>query len=91
MIFEIIPAVDYGFRYEVTNAYCLLGMNDEAVRNIVLGVEAGFRDLKELLYTYGYLSGNPLYGGLRSRPDFAALLEAQKNLHRERREKFGGL
>jgi serine/threonine-protein kinase len=87
----IIPSVDYACRYEITNAYCLLGMNDEAIRNIRLGLEAGFRELKELLYTSEYLSGNPLYHGLRLRPEFAALLEEQKALHRERREKFGGL
>jgi len=90
-VLSAIPDVDYSYRYEVTNAYCLLGMEDEAIRNIRRGIASGFRDLKEWLYTYSYLAGNPLYAGLRSRPDFSALLEAQKSLDRERREKYGGL
>jgi len=88
---KLLPGIEHDIRYEVTNAYCLLGMKAEAVRNIALGVESGFRDFKEFMYTYEYLSGNPLYGGLRSRADYEAVLEAQKRIHRERREKFGGL
>lgn len=90
-VLSAIPDVDYPYRYEVTNAYCLLRMEDEAVRNIVRGVEVGFRDLKELLYTYDYLSSHLLYRELRSRPEFEAVLESQKARHREMREKFGRL
>ncbi len=88
---RLMSGLDLGFRYEATNAYCLLNMDDEAVRNIRLGIERGFRDVKEFLYTYAYLAGNPLFRNLVSRPDFAAVLEEQKKTDRERRDKFGGL
>ena len=42
---DLIHSDDETFRYPVTSTYALLGLKDEAIRNIELGIRDGFKDV----------------------------------------------
>ena len=86
-----IKEVDRPYLYEITNAYCLLGMKDEAIQNIYEGIEKGYHEVKEEMYVYPYLKSNPLFDALGDDPRFKEILaQAQKN-YEERVKKYGNL
>jgi tetratricopeptide (TPR) repeat protein len=67
------------FRYEVTNALCLLGSQDEALRWMDFGFKSGFAQVWDYIYTYLYLANNPILAGLRDEPQFKDLLKRAKS------------
>jgi serine/threonine protein kinase/Tfp pilus assembly protein PilF len=86
-----IKEVDRPYLYEITNAYCLLGMKDEAIQNIYEGIEKGYHEVKEEMYVYPYLASNPLFDVLGDDPRFKEILaQAQKN-YEEKVKKYGSL
>ena len=52
----LIHKSDSPYAYEISNVYCLLGMNQEAVRAVREGIEKGFRAVKDYLYSNPYLA-----------------------------------
>ena len=79
------------YSYEVTNAYCLLGMTDEAIKNIRTGIDVAFRMVRDNLYSYPYLATNPFFDGLRKDPRFREILTAEKIKYQDKMKKFGAL
>ncbi len=74
-----------------TSTLALLGMKDEAIRNIKEGIDTGFEKAQTYLYLYPFLINNHCYDGLRGDPRFQEILEKQKKTHEERKRKYGDL
>jgi tetratricopeptide (TPR) repeat protein len=77
------------YRYHVTSIYSLLGMKDEAIENIKKGIDIGFREAQEYLYTYLFLKNNPSYERLDEDPRFKEIVESEKKKYDERLKKYG--
>jgi TolB-like protein/Tfp pilus assembly protein PilF len=77
------------YRYHVTSIYSLLGMKDEAIENIKKGIDTGFREAQEYLYTYLFLKNNPSYESLDDDRRFKEIVESEKKKYEERRERYG--
>ena len=73
----------------VASIYSLLGMKDEAIEIIKKGIDIGFRERKEYLYTYLALKNNPYYEILRDDPRFKEIVESEKKKYDERLERYG--
>lgn len=80
---------DITFRYPITCTYSMLGMTNEAIDNILSGVDEGFETIGMYLYTYPYLLTNPFYDNLRTEARFQEILETEKEKYEERLRKFG--
>jgi serine/threonine-protein kinase len=63
------------FRYEVTNAYCLLGEKAAALRLMELGYRTGFAAIKDYMYGYEYLVWNPILKVLEGEAQYQELLK----------------
>jgi eukaryotic-like serine/threonine-protein kinase len=88
----LIAAVkDPLYTYEITNAYCLLKMPDEAIRNIRTGIDVGFHTARDFLYSYPYLKSNPLFRVLEKDPRFVEILTAEKIKYEDKMRKYGDL
>ncbi|MCK4859326.1 MAG: tetratricopeptide repeat protein, partial [Candidatus Omnitrophica bacterium] len=77
------------YRYHVTSIYSLLGMRDEAIENIKKGIDTGFREAQEYLYTYLVLKNNPFYESLHDDPRFKEIVEREKKKYDERLKRYG--
>jgi len=87
----LVKKVERAYMYEITNAYCLLGMTDEAIQNIRTGREKGFEQIREIMYVYPYLEKNPYFVVLRGDPRFKEILDREEKLYKEKSQKYGGL
>ena len=86
----LIPTVEWSFLYEITNAYCLLGLGREAVRNIRLGIEKAPGTIHDEAYVYPFLISNPLFAVLRGDAEFRKILAQEKVKDEEKRKRFPG-
>jgi serine/threonine-protein kinase len=87
----LIKQVSRTFYYEITNAYCLLGMKDDAIQNIHEGIDRGFHIVKDVMYSYPYLMSNKLHEPCRSDPRFAEILNQEKKKHDYKIKAYQGL
>jgi len=88
---KLAASADPPFAYEVTNAYCLVGMKKEALANIREGIRRGFAVNKDYLYTYLYLDRNPDFKVLRSEPEFLTILAEAKAAYEDLLRKYEGI
>jgi hypothetical protein len=79
------------YRYEITNIYSLLGMNDEAIPQIKKGNEEGFELFKDYLYPYPYLMTNPFFANLRSDPRYQEIVRKERSKYQAKLKKYGDL
>jgi TolB-like protein/tetratricopeptide (TPR) repeat protein len=79
------------YRYDATSIYSLLGLEDEAIKYIEEGIEAGFERVSEYMYSYPYLKNNPCYKNLRNDPRFKGILKKEKKKYDEKLNKYGSL
>ncbi|MGD9346146.1 MAG: protein kinase [Candidatus Aminicenantes bacterium] len=86
---ELIHDNDIAFRYPITCTYSILGMDDDVIDNILLGIDKGFETIGMYLYTYPFLATNPFYDNLRGDPRFQEILEIEKEKYEEMLRKFG--
>lgn len=84
---ELIQGTDMPYLYSVTCVYALLGMKDEAIENIQLGIEVGFSEIQHYLYSYLVLKENPCYEGLRDDPRFKEIQEKEREIYYTRLNK----
>jgi serine/threonine protein kinase/tetratricopeptide (TPR) repeat protein len=87
----MIEGEERPYRFEITNLHAVLGMKDEAIKNIRYGNEHGFELIKDYLYTYPYLTTNPLFRNLRGDPRFEEVVRKEKEKFEEKMRKFGDL
>jgi serine/threonine protein kinase/tetratricopeptide (TPR) repeat protein len=85
---ELISKDDKAYRYPITSIYSLLGMRDEAIRNIQLGIDVGFAERGMYFYSYSYLLSNPCYDNLRDDPRFQKILQNEKVKYEEKARKY---
>jgi serine/threonine protein kinase/Flp pilus assembly protein TadD len=88
---ELIWDSDNTFLYRFTCIYALLGMKNEALTNIKIGIERSFDVYKDYLYSYPYLISTPCYNSLRDDPRFQEVVEQEKEKYEEKLRKFGDL
>jgi len=77
------------YRYDITSIYSVLGMKDKAIENIKIGIDTGFRELKEYRYTYLVLINNPFYENLHDDPRFKEIVDREKKKYDERLKRYG--
>jgi hypothetical protein len=87
----LIKGDKQSYRYEITSIYSLLGLKDEAVRQIKKGNEEGFQLIKDYLYPYPYLLTNPFFAGLRDYPGFREIVRNEEAKYRAKLKKYGDL
>jgi len=87
---ELISDKDKAYRYVITGIYSLLGMRDEAIRNIQLGIDIGFADRGMYFYSYPFLMSNPCYDNLRDDPRFQEILQNEKVKYEEKVKRYRG-
>ena len=71
--------------------YLLLGMTDEAIANIVDGIEKGFIMNGDYLYPYPSLAKGSCFDSLRDMPRFQDILRKQKDIYQKELKKFENL
>jgi TolB-like protein/Tfp pilus assembly protein PilF len=86
---ELIYGSDVSFRYPITSTYSMLGMKEEAIKNILTGIETAFETIGMYLYTYPYLMSNPFYDHLRDDPRFQEIVDLEKEKYEEKLKKYG--
>ena len=82
---ELISGTDMPYLYCTTCVYSLLGMKDEAIENIQLGIELGFEEIQHYLYSYLILRENNCFDSLRDDPRFKEIQKMQRNIYYTRR------
>jgi serine/threonine protein kinase len=75
----------------MTSIYSLLAMKDEAIDNINKGIEEGFKNMRDYLYSYLFLKSNPCYDNLRDDPRFKEIIKRENKRYIENSKKYGGL
>jgi TolB-like protein/Tfp pilus assembly protein PilF len=88
---EQIHKDDVSYVYRITSIYSLLGMKDEAIRNIQLGLDVGFEQWGLYFYSYPFLKSNPFYENLRGDTRFQEILQKEKTKYEEKIRRFRGL
>ena len=84
---RLIEEAERPYQYCVTCTYSLLGMRDEAIQNIQLGIDIGFEELQHYLYSYLLLEKNPCFDNLRDDPRFVKILNKRKDVYDQRLKK----
>jgi serine/threonine-protein kinase len=90
-VVALSASADPPFAYEVTNAYCLVGLKKEALVKIREGIRDGFKVTLDYLYPYLYLARNPYFDVLRSEPEFLSILAEAKSDYEDLGKKYEGL
>lgn len=88
---ELIKDEDYKSGQTITSLYSLLGMKDEAIKNIKFEIEKGFSASGRYVYSYPLLKTNPCYDNLRDDPRFQKILKQEKKKYEAKLKKFGDL
>jgi tetratricopeptide (TPR) repeat protein len=88
---SLIQGVEEKYSYVFTNIFALLGMKDEAIDNIKMGIESSFEKVQSYYYPFLYLENNPCLVVLRDDLRFVKILEKERKKHQDRLEKFGNL
>jgi tetratricopeptide (TPR) repeat protein len=73
--------------------YAALGMLDDAMATITMGIQRGFEDVYDYLYTFPYLDNtrDHFYDPLRKDPRFAGILGLEERKYSENLDRYGGL
>ncbi|MGB6339916.1 MAG: protein kinase [Candidatus Aminicenantaceae bacterium] len=88
---ELIEDSDTNFLYRFTCIYALLGMKNEAITNIQLGIERSFEMYRDYLYSYPYLKSTPCLDNLRDDSRFQEIVNIEKQKYDEKLKKYRGL
>lgn len=84
---ELIRGTEKPYLYCITCAYALLGMDDEAIEYIQLGIEVGFKENQHYLYSYLVLKQNPCFDSLRDDPRFKEIQKKEREIYFTRLKK----
>ena len=88
---ELIKEEDRTYLHIMTCIYSLLGMKEEANRNIQIGIDEGFEKQRWYLYSYLYLKNNPCYDNLRDDVRFQEIMIKEEIKYEEKMKKYGDL
>jgi len=81
----------YMYTYLFSRVYAILGLKDEAIEIIKLGIEKGFHETQDYLYEYPILENNYFYDPLRDDPRFIEILGQQEKKYNDNLRKYGAL
>jgi len=79
------------YSYLLSRVYAAVGLKDEAIANIRLGIEKGFPELLDYMYEYPFLNTNSFFDNLRDDPRFKEILAHQKEKYEVNLKKYGTL
>ena len=79
------------YSYLLSRVYAVLGLKDQAIENIKLGIEKGFQEILDYFYEYPFLSTNSFFDKLRDDPRFIQILAQQKKKYEDDLKKYGTL
>jgi TolB-like protein/Tfp pilus assembly protein PilF len=88
---EQIHDEDVAYTYTITSIYSLLGMKDEAIVNIQLGIDIGFAEWGIYFYSFPFLMSNPFYENLKDVPRFQELLQKEKTKYEKKINRYKDL
>jgi len=88
---ELIKHEKYRAGQIITSLFSLLGMKDEAIKNIKLEIDHGLEESGRYLYSYPFLKTNPCYDNLSDDPRFQEILKQEKKKYEEKLKKYGDL
>jgi serine/threonine protein kinase/Tfp pilus assembly protein PilF len=75
----IIEGIDpYFYSYLISSVYAILGMKDEALKNIEGTIERGFQEIQTYMYSYPFLINHSFYKRIRSDPGFQRIVQQEK-------------
>jgi adenylate cyclase len=81
---SLIEDVEGAFDYNITCAYSLMGMTNEAIENIKKGIEFGFEKEQYYLYPYLFLKESSCFDKLRDDPSFQDVLKKQEEIYHQK-------
>ncbi|MGB8951653.1 MAG: protein kinase [Candidatus Aminicenantales bacterium] len=79
------------YTHLLSSIYSLLGMKEEALRNIQEAIQNGFHKLKTYPYSYLILIKNQSYDNLRSDPRFKKMVKEEEAKYRQKKRTYGNL
>jgi len=88
---EFIKNSDNRYFLTFTCIYSLLGMKDEAIDNILFGIENGFQKNQQYMYSFPILDRHPCYDNIRKNPRVVEILEQQRERYHQNMKKYGDL
>jgi non-specific serine/threonine protein kinase len=83
---ELIQGMERIYHYINTCVYSLLGMNEKAIDNVKTGIERGFKETHEYLYSFLILKKHPCYNALNTDPRFKEILKKEKETYQRRKK-----
>ncbi len=75
--------------YIATCIYSILGMQDDAIENIKIGIEIGLKEEARCMYCYPFLQNHPCYRNLHNDPRFTEILKEEKDKAERRLQRYG--
>jgi tetratricopeptide (TPR) repeat protein len=81
----------YTYTYLLSRVFAVLGMKDEAIEFIKLGIERGFQEVRDYLYAYPFLANCYYLNPIRDDPRFIQILRQQKKKYDDNMKKYGDL
>ena len=88
---SLIQRDDEKYGYIFTTIYALLGMKEEALKNIERGIDVGFEKSQSCYYPFPYLQNNPCLETLRNDPRFLKIMNEAKRNYDLKLIRFGDL
>jgi len=88
---ELIKDIKETYHLSITSIYSLLGLTDEAIKNIQVGIETGFEKIGAYLYSYPILINFPSYDSLRDDARFKEIVKQEKKKYEEKLRKYSQL
>lgn len=76
------------YSYLISSVYAMLGMKDEAIKNIEDTIERSFHEIQTYMHSYPFLTNHRLYDNIRNDPRFQRILRQEKKKYETRIKKF---
>jgi serine/threonine-protein kinase len=79
------------YSYLLSRVNAILGLKDQALEHIQLGIDNGFQENQDYMYEYPFLNTNFFFGNLRNDPHFQKIVAEQKKRYENNLQKYGRL
>lgn len=79
------------YTYLLSRVYAILDMKNEAIQSIKEGIDKGFEETQDYMYSYPILVNNYFYDNLRDDPRFLDILKTEKKKYEDKLKKYDQL